>query len=95
MVIVSCFFALTKRVDDVWWLQGVAKREVNGIFSLLPSDWWDKMEWPLMIANHEGPVDDIMLGIPVNDIKVEEETSTVHDHIDILAQLLGEGIPLD
>jgi len=95
MVIVSCFFALTKRVDDVWWLQGVAKREVNGIFSLLPSDWWDKMEWPLMIANHEGPVDDTMLGIPVNDNKVEEETSTVHDHIDILTQLLGESIPLD
>jgi hypothetical protein len=95
MVIVACFFALTKRVDDVWWLQGVAKREVNGIFGLLPPDWWDKMEWPLMIANHEGPVDDTMLGIPASDIKIEDETSSVHDHIDILAQLLSEGIPLD
>jgi hypothetical protein len=36
-----------------------------------------------------------MLGIPASDIKIEDETSSVHDHIDILAQLLSEGIPLD
>lgn len=26
LVIASCFFALTKAVDDAWWLQGIAKK---------------------------------------------------------------------
>ena len=95
LVIVACFFALTKRVDDVWWLKGVAKREVNGIFSLLPPDWWPKMEWPLMIANHEGEITDDLWGIGIREFKVEDCEQPVYDHIDILAQLMADQIPLD
>lgn len=100
LVIVACFFALTKMVDDVWWLQGIAKREVNGIFGLLPQEWWPKMEWPLRIANHEGPIDDDTWGIKLAEagVKMEEEAGTVHSHIDMLAHIMNQctdTIPLD
>jgi len=97
LVITACFFALTKAVDDVWWLQGIAKREVNGICSLLPSSWWPKMEWPLRIANHVGPLDEETWGGKVRDeegVKIEEVLSCdVRDHIDLLAQIMNESAP--
>ncbi len=58
LVIISSFFAMTRSVDDAWWLEGVAKKEVLGILGLLPPDWWAKMEWALLVVNHEGPVTD-------------------------------------
>jgi hypothetical protein len=30
LVIIACFFAMMRAVDDIWWLQGIAKREVMG-----------------------------------------------------------------
>jgi hypothetical protein len=97
LVIASCFFALTKVVDDVWWLQGIAKREVNGICSLLPSSWWPRMEWPLRIANHEGPMDEETWGRKIEDVEVvtikgvgKEDLRT---HIDMLAQIMNESVP--
>ena len=98
MVIVACFFALTKVVDEVWWLQGVARREVNGIFSILSQEWWSKMEWPLKIANHEGPMDEVTWGVGENNkeiVKAEkaDEPINVHFHIDMLAKMLAEEVP--
>jgi hypothetical protein len=91
LVIVACFFALTKKVDDVWWLDGIAATEVNGIYSLLPPEWWPKMEWALMIANHVGAIDDYMWGVYIDEEtkKIEEMAAPVHSHIDMLAQLFA------
>jgi hypothetical protein len=95
LVIISCFFALTKTVDDVWWLKGVAKREVNGIFSLLPQEWWPKMEWPMKIANHEGAIDDETWGASISNIKLEDEVifGDVFNHIDVLTQFIETYAP--
>ncbi|TVY88408.1 Sterol uptake control protein [Lachnellula willkommii] len=98
LVIVSCFFAQIRAVDNVWWLHGLAKREVNGICSLLPSVWWPKMEWALRIANHEGPVTDDIWGTHLAEIKIEEENfvaggATVSSHIDILASIIETYAP--
>jgi hypothetical protein len=99
LVIASCFFALTKVVDDVWWLQGIAKKEVNGICSLLPSSWWPKMEWPLRIANFEGPMDEQTWGKSGEsevEVKIEPWMACdVTDHIDLLAQIMNEQVPPD
>ncbi|KAH8593617.1 hypothetical protein B0O99DRAFT_206887 [Bisporella sp. PMI_857] len=94
LVIISCFFAMTKVVDDVWWLHGVAKREVNGIFNLLSEEWWGKMEWPIRIANHEGEMDDILWG-GVSSIKDEpgEEEERINIHIDLLAERMNNAAP--
>jgi hypothetical protein len=97
LVIISCFFAMTKVIDDVWWLEGVAKREVMGIFSLLPQEWWGKMEWPLRIANHVGEMDDVTWGVNWSEnganIKEEQAGGDVRAHIDMLAQLMKEQAP--
>ncbi|KUJ11106.1 uncharacterized protein LY89DRAFT_674456 [Mollisia scopiformis] len=94
LVITACFFALTKMVDDVWWLNGIAKREVNGICSLLPSDWWPKLDWPLRIANHEGPMDDETWGSSLSELhSLKKEENNVHEHIDLLAQIINESNP--
>ena len=47
------------------------------------------MEWPLRIANHEGPIDEDTWGIRLDEasVKVEEEAGTVHSHIDMLAHI--------
>lgn len=58
LVIIACFFAMTAVVDNIWWLEGIAKRECEGILSLLPRSWWAKMEWPLRIASHKGHMDE-------------------------------------
>ncbi|RDL38403.1 uncharacterized protein BP5553_02743 [Venustampulla echinocandica] len=95
LVIVACFFALTRIVDDVWWLQGVAKREVNGIFGMLPREWLPKMEWPLKIANHEGIIDGELWGEPLNRLKMEQDLNydNVFNHIDILTRVLETCTP--
>ncbi|TVY62802.1 Sterol uptake control protein [Lachnellula suecica] len=98
LVIISCFYAMMRAVDDVWWLQGIAKREVNGICSLLPSEWWPKMEWALKIANHEGPLTDEIWGTRLTEVKVEDEQraiehSDVRAHIDMLAKIIETYAP--
>ncbi|KAG0647972.1 hypothetical protein D0Z07_5685 [Hyphodiscus hymeniophilus] len=93
LVIISCFFAMTRVCDDVWWLKGVAKREVTGILSLLPQEWWARMEWPLRIANHVGEMDDETWGVNSSAVSVKEEDVDVRSHIDMLAQIMNEQAP--
>ncbi|KAF9876509.1 C6 zinc finger protein [Colletotrichum karsti] len=53
LIILACFFALLKGYESaVWWLQGVARREVMGIVSQFEatSPWWAHLEWPVKIA---------------------------------------------
>ena len=56
LVILACFFALLKSLDGVWWLHGVARREVMGISTLFGDDtvWGPKLLWPVRIALYEG-----------------------------------------
>lgn len=64
LAILACFFALLKSMDAVWWLQGMARREVLGVVSLFNSDffgadayrtWWPHLEWAMRIALYEPP----------------------------------------
>lgn len=64
LAILACFFALLKSMDSVWWLQGMARREVLGVVSLFNSDffgpdayrtWWPHLEWAMRIALWEPP----------------------------------------
>jgi hypothetical protein len=91
LAITACFFAMTKAVDDVWWLQGTAKKEVTGIMSLLPKDWWVKMSWAIRVANHDAALDEVIWGgcwHTEGSPKVEEGfNGDVRSHIDLLAHL--------
>lgn len=94
LVITACFFAMTKMVDEVWWLQGIAKREVNGICSLLPPSWWPKMEWALKIANFDGEIDEVTWGTSLSELRsLIKEENNVHEHIDLLAQIMNDNCP--
>lgn len=99
LVIAACFFGLTRMIDDVWWLQGIAKREVNGIFSLLPAEWWPRMQWPIKIANYEGEIDSEAWGTSLDEISnLKKEENNVHEHIDMLARIMNNNSappPLD
>ncbi|KAI0394731.1 hypothetical protein F5Y17DRAFT_240114 [Xylariaceae sp. FL0594] len=56
LAILASYFALLKCLDDVWWLKGVARREIMGIVSLFDPDdeeWWPRLQWPLRIALHD------------------------------------------
>ncbi|AEO65995.1 uncharacterized protein THITE_2113700 [Thermothielavioides terrestris NRRL 8126] len=64
LAILACFFALLKSMDSIWWLQGMARREVLGVVSLFNSDffgpdayrtWWPHLEWAMRIALYEHP----------------------------------------
>ncbi|KAK4145457.1 uncharacterized protein C8A04DRAFT_35735 [Dichotomopilus funicola] len=64
LAILACFFALLKSLDSIWWLQGMARREVLGVVSLFNSDffgpdayrtWWPHLEWAMRIALYEPP----------------------------------------
>ncbi|KAK3695323.1 hypothetical protein B0T22DRAFT_398643 [Podospora appendiculata] len=66
LAILACFFALLKSMDSVWWLQGMARREVLGVVSMFNSDslgpeayrkWWPHLEWAMRIALYEHPND--------------------------------------
>jgi hypothetical protein len=46
----------------VWWLKGIAKKEVKGIMSMLPLEWWPKMDWAVRVANYEGVIDEEIWG---------------------------------
>ncbi|KAL8397636.1 hypothetical protein RB594_004373, partial [Gaeumannomyces avenae] len=62
LAILASFFALLKCLDQVWWLRGMARREVLGIVSLFNSDyfgpdverqWWPHLEWSVRVALHD------------------------------------------
>ncbi|EFW99462.1 c6 zinc finger domain containing protein [Grosmannia clavigera kw1407] len=59
ITILACFFAMLKTLDRVWWLQGMARREVLGIVSMFNSDaipmdverrWWPHVQWAVRVA---------------------------------------------
>lgn len=62
LAILASFFSLLKVLDHVWWLQGMARREVLGIVSLFNSDyfgpdlerkWWPHLEWAVRVALYD------------------------------------------
>lgn len=57
LAILASYFGLLKSLDSVWWLKGLARREVMGIVSLFDPDdeeWWPRLQWPVRIALYEG-----------------------------------------
>jgi hypothetical protein len=62
MAILACYFALLRSLDGVWWLHGMARREVLGVVSLFNNDyfgaeacrrWMPELKWALEIALYE------------------------------------------
>jgi hypothetical protein len=62
MAILASYFALLRSLDGVWWLQGMASREVLGVVSLFNNDyfgpeanrrWMRELKWALDIALYE------------------------------------------
>lgn len=47
LAITAYFFGMIPLVDEIWWLQGMAKREILGLLTIVPEDWIWVMEWPL------------------------------------------------
>ncbi|OAQ99868.1 hypothetical protein LLEC1_07149 [Akanthomyces lecanii] len=94
LAIVACFFALLKRMDNVWWLGDVSKREVMGLVSLFEpgSGWWRHLEWPVRIALWDGDANAIPAS--VWGAECEEEPSgeyglveTMKNHVELLARM--------
>ena len=58
LAVLACFFALLKSIESVWWLSGVARREVMGLASKFEADspWWPHLEWAVRIALFDGPI---------------------------------------
>ncbi|KAG9255161.1 uncharacterized protein F5Z01DRAFT_77567 [Emericellopsis atlantica] len=90
---IACFFALLKRLDGVWWLHDVARREVMGLVGLFESGskWWRHLEWPVRIALWDGS------NIPPEIWGTDWETSVPPDtsqgfvdHIELVAELMGQ-----
>lgn len=94
LAIVACFFALLKRMDNVWWLGDVSRREVMGLVSLFEpgSGWWRHLEWPVRIALWDGDANAIPAsvwgaeceGAPTGEFGLVE---TMKNHIELLAQM--------
>lgn len=95
LAILACFFALLKRMDNVWWLDDVARREVMGLVSLFEtgSKWWRHLEWPIRIALWDGEAD----AIPAEIWGVERKdpadagvpsAETILNHIDLMAKMM-------
>ncbi|KAK8121969.1 Sterol uptake control protein 2 [Apiospora sp. TS-2023a] len=64
LVILACHFGQLKFLDSVWWLHGLAKREVAGIVSLFEEDngggfntkaWWAWLQWATRVTQYDGP----------------------------------------
>jgi hypothetical protein len=52
LVITAHFFGLIQMVDDIWWLQGMAHREITGLLTIVPENWMWAMEWPVKQIQH-------------------------------------------
>ncbi|PHH63798.1 hypothetical protein CDD81_5455 [Ophiocordyceps australis] len=95
LVILACFFALLKRMDDVWWLKDAARREVTGLVNMFEpgSVWWRHLEWPVRISVWDGNT----IPADVWGVECEEqpETSrrsveTMISHIEMLSASSGQ-----
>ncbi|KAI2621209.1 hypothetical protein GGR54DRAFT_600570 [Hypoxylon sp. NC1633] len=97
LAILASYFALLKCLDSVWWLKGVARREILGIVSLFDPDdgeWWPRLQWPLQIALFEG--DDIPPEIWGANWHAERtvleqanQNSSFVSHIELLSQMFS------
>lgn len=91
LLILANFFAMTRAVEDAWWLEGVARKEVAGIMSLLPPEWWGRMDWAVRVANHVGVMDEELWGTCWNGegVPPREEGSgkDISEHIELFMQI--------
>lgn len=63
MLILARYFSVSKVRDDLWWVRGLAEREVLGIVGILPSEWRSFMDFPLKLMNGiASPPGSIMAG---------------------------------
>ncbi|MCJ1228109.1 hypothetical protein MMC12_004770 [Toensbergia leucococca] len=76
MAILAHWYACTKFVDNIWWLQGAAEYEVRGILNLMPTSWLWAMEWPLKVIASEDPLmmEQQSLGRVLNELEVSENS---------------------
>ena len=102
LAILASFFALLKTLDNVWWLQGMARREVLGVVSLFNSDyfgheverkWWPHLEWAVRIALYDDGQNGTFVPPEVwgTDWQAEEvekpPNSKFTSHIEMLSQM--------
>lgn len=110
LAILASFFALLKTLDHVWWLQGMARREVLGIVSLFNSDffgpdaerkWWPHLEWAVRVALYD-PGHSGNHYIPAEiwgsswNIEDGQQPGEIKftNHIEMLSELVNPGSPL-
>lgn len=107
LAILASFLALLKVVDDVWWLHGMARREVLGIVSLFNSDyfgpeierkWWPHLEWAVRIVLYD-PGSQSPRTIPADVwgaswCSEQQSEITFTTHIEMLSTLVNPGSPL-
>lgn len=100
LAILACFFALLKRMDNVWWLQDVARREVMGLVGMFEpgSKWWRHLEWPVRIALWDGntiPQDVWGAHWATEAPEQVGVVSSMMHHIELMAEMLNQsqGLP--
>jgi len=73
--ILAIFFAMTRAIEHdsyAWYLKGVARREVDGIWGMLPADFRPMIEWAMRVTRHKGPLSEVW-GCSWSSGIVEEE----------------------
>ncbi|KAH8808789.1 hypothetical protein F5884DRAFT_793350 [Xylogone sp. PMI_703] len=53
MVILAHYFALLAKFRSYWWVGEAGKKEIQGIWSMLPPEWRRFLEWPLKALEEE------------------------------------------
>jgi hypothetical protein len=107
LAILASFLALLKVVDNIWWLHGMARREVLGIVSLFNSDyfgpdierkWWPHLEWAVRIVLYDPGTqspDFIPADIWGSSWYPEQQSEiSFTTHIEMLSELVNPGSPL-
>ncbi|KAM5356147.1 hypothetical protein ACJ41O_002793 [Fusarium nematophilum] len=98
LAILACFFALLKRMDNVWWLQDVARREVMGLVGMFEpgSKWWRHIEWPVRIALWDGnSIPQDVWGTELEEQAPDQPglvNSMIH-HIEMMTEMLNQPQP--
>ena len=93
LAIIACFFALLKRLDNVWWLNDVARREVMGLVGLFESGskWWRHLEWPVRIALWDGnTIPPEVWGADWEHTSHKSDGQGFVNHIELVAELMGQ-----
>lgn len=57
LVIFAHYMSMVKRVDQYWWFEGAAEKELRGIDSILPGAWKWAMDWPWRMVTRLGERD--------------------------------------